>query len=113
MSEFVEYLKETLSVIGPVRARRMFGGHGLFHDDLMIGLVADEVLYLKGDAESAKMFTDKGLEQFEYVKNGKPMKMSYFMAPEEIYDDPDEARKWGSMAYDAALRSKKPKKKAA
>jgi len=111
MSEFVEYLKEVLSGVGDVRARRMFGGYGLFHNDLMIGLVADDVLYLKADGQSAKSFSDKGLEQFEYIKNGKPMKMSYFMAPEEIFDDPTEARKWVSLAYDAALRSRKPAKK--
>lgn len=111
MSEFVEFLKEVLGVLGPVRSRRMFGGYGIFHDDLMIGLVADDVLYLKGDDQSAESFTAKGLSQFEYVKNGKIMKMSYYMAPEEIYDDPEEAKRWASLAYDAALRSKKPAKK--
>ncbi len=113
MSEFVEYLKEVLGVIGPIRSRRMFGGHGVFHNDLMIGLVADDVLYLKGDEKSAEFFTAKGLGQFEYVKNEKTMKMSYYMAPEEIYDDPDEAERWATRAYDAAVRSKKPKKKVA
>lgn len=113
MSEFIEFLKEVLSVMGPVRSRRMFGGYGLFHNDLMIGLVADDILYLKGDDKSAESFTARGLGQFEYVKNGKPMKMSYFMAPEEIYDDPDEAKRWASLAYDAALRSKKPVKRTA
>ena len=111
MSEFVEYLKDVLGDFGDVRARRMFGGYGLFHNDLMIGLVADDILYLKADRESADLFCDKGLEQFKYIKNGKSMKMSYFMAPEEVFDDPVEAKKWASLAYDAARRSKRPAKK--
>lgn len=41
MNEFVEYLKEVFREFGPVSARRMFGGHGIFFDGLMIGLVAD------------------------------------------------------------------------
>lgn len=109
MSDFVDYLAEVFQLFGPIRTRRMFGGHGVYHQDLMFGLVADDVLYLKGDAESAKLFEDKGLDRFEYVKNGKPMKMSYFLAPEEIYDDPDVARIWAQHAYDAARRSKKSK----
>lgn len=109
MSEFVEYLLETFSVFGDVRARRMFGGVGLFHQDLMIGLVADDVLYLKADSESAARFTDKGLTAFEYAKNGKTMKMSYFLAPEEIFDDPDEAKHWATLAFEAACRAKKSK----
>lgn len=113
MSEFVEYLTEVFELFGDIRARRMFGGYGVYHHDLMFGLIADNVLYLKADSESAGFFREKGLEQFEYVKNGKAMNMSYYMAPEEIYDDRDAARLWASRAYDAALRSKKPVKKTA
>ncbi len=111
MSEFVDFLLDTLAVIGPVRARRMFGGHGIYHNDLMFGLVADDVLYFKADKESAPSFLAKNLEPFEYVKNGKPMKMSYYRAPEEIYDDPDEARRWAALAFAAAERARKLKKK--
>lgn len=110
-SEFTEHLVEIFKVFGVVRARRMFGGVGLFHQDLMIGLVADDVLYLKADKESAATFTDRGLTPFEYVKNGKSMNMSYYLAPEEIFDEPEAAERWASLAYDAALRSRKPKRK--
>ena len=109
MSEFIDFLRETLGVLGPIHARKMFGGHGLFHDGLMIGLVADDVLYLKADEQTVPLFLEKGLEPFEYVKNGKPMQMSYYLAPEEIYDDPDEARQWASLAFAAAQRAKKRK----
>ena len=108
MSEFVEYLQEVFERFGSIRARRMFGGYGVYHDNLMFGLIADDVLYLKTDGESSKAFEERGLSQFEYVKNGKTMKMSYYMAPEEIFDDPEEAKLWASRAYDAALRSKNP-----
>lgn len=109
MSEFVEYLKEVLEPFGEIRARKMFGGHGIYRDDLMFGLVADDVLYLKADEQSADLFRRDGLAQFEYVKNGKPMHMSYYMAPESIFDDPDEATHWATVAFDAALRSKNRK----
>ena len=72
----------------------------------MFGLVADDVLYLKADTESEQHFSGRDLEQFEYVKNGKAMKMSYYMAPEEIFEDCSEARKWATLAYEAALRNK-------
>ena len=111
MSEFVDYLTEVFQQFGSVRTRRMFGGYGVYHDDLMFGLVADDMLYLKADEQSAKLFSDKGLDQFEYVKNGKPMKMSYYAAPEEIFDDPEVATVWARHAYEAALRSKKPVRK--
>jgi DNA transformation protein len=51
------------------------------------------------------------LEQFSYEKQGKAFKMSYYMAPEEIFDDPEEAKMWAERSYAAAVRSQKPKKK--
>lgn len=107
MSEFVEYLQEVFELFGPIRARRMFGGYGIYHNDFMFGLVADDVLYLKADDESVQSFRDRGLGQFQYVNKGKTIGMSYYLAPEEIFDDPDEARVWALRAYEAAVRSRK------
>ena len=106
-SEFVAHLTEVFEAFGPIDARRMFGGYGIYHEDLMFALVAYDTVYLKADRESAPRFEDEGLEQFEYVKNGKPMKMSYYMAPEIIFDDPDEAKDWATLAFEAALRSRR------
>lgn len=108
MSEFVDHLSEVFARFGPIRARRMFGGYGVYHDDLMFALVADDVLYLKADERTAALFAEQGLPPFEYEKAGKRMQMSYYMAPEEIFDDPDLAREWAVRAFEAALRSRKP-----
>jgi len=44
MSEYVEYLKEVLELFGPITARKMFGGYGIYHNGLMFALVADDTL---------------------------------------------------------------------
>ena len=110
MSEFTDNLQEVFVLFGAVQARRMFGGYGIFHDGLMFGLVADEVLYLKADGKSSSEFEKRGLGQFGYEKNSKIINMSYYLAPEEIFDDPEEAKIWANRAFDAALRSRKPVK---
>lgn len=107
MSEFVENLQEVFDLFKPIDSKCMFGGYGIYHDGLMFALVADDVLYLKADKKSEKYFLDSNLPPFEYVKNGKTMKMSYFLAPEEIYDDPEIAKQWAVRAFEAALRSRK------
>ena len=110
MSEFTDYLKEVLAPFGTTSVRRMFGGYGVYHDGLMFALVADDVLYFKTDSQSASWFEAEGMDAFIYIKKGKAMKMSYFQAPEAIYDDPDEARLWAGRGYDAALRARAAKK---
>ncbi|MBR9927142.1 MAG: TfoX/Sxy family protein, partial [Gammaproteobacteria bacterium] len=44
--------------------------------------------------------------QFEYEKSGKRVKMTYYAAPEEIFEDPEHAKEWADRAYKAALRQK-------
>ena len=111
MSDYVEYLKEVFSEFGPVQPSRMFGGYGIFCKGLMFALVADDTLYLKADETIAQHFTERELEQFSYEKQGKAFKMSYYMAPEDIFDDPEEAKIWAERSYAAAGCSNKPKKK--
>lgn len=110
MSEFVEYLQEVFQRFGPVHPRKMFSGYGLYHDGVMFGLVADELLYLKTDSSIAHYFEERGLEQFSYTRAGKLIKMSYFLAPEDIYEDQTEAAIWARRSFEVAFRNNKSAK---
>lgn len=103
--KFVTYVVELMQSIGPVRAKSMFGGHGIFLEGLMFGLIADSVLYLKADKETENEFKAKGLEAFTYDKNGKEFKMSYYQAPEEVLENSEEMCSWANKAYGAALKA--------
>jgi DNA transformation protein len=54
--DFTAHCLELLAPAGRARARRMFGGHGLYVDDLFVALVLGDNLYLKADALSAPRF---------------------------------------------------------
>ncbi len=109
--EFIDYLLDLYQVIGPVTAKRMFGGHGIFLDGLMFGLVADRCLYLKADDESAGQFETLGLSRFIYYKKGKPFSLSYYEAPEDALETADSAQTWGNIAFAAAIRGANKKKR--
>lgn len=49
---FASHCVELLAPLGAASAKRMFGGHGLDVDGLMVDLIADEQLYLETDAQS-------------------------------------------------------------
>lgn len=104
-SGFLDLVKDQLSGFGPVTIRRMFGGAGVFIDGLMFGLIADDVLYLKVDAENAAAFTAEGLQPFTYAARGRRTEMSYRRAPERLLDDPEEMREWADSALAAARRA--------
>lgn len=108
MSQFVNSLQEVFERFGRIEARRMFGGHGLYHEGRMFGLVAGDTLYLKTDAESVAHFDRLGLPAFQYLRGGKTMQTSYREAPAEVFEDREEAAAWGRRAWEAALRSGQP-----
>ena len=105
MAGLADSLPEVFERLGRVQPRRMFGGHGLFHEGRMIGLVVRETLYLKVDAESAPHFDALNAPAFCYERQGKKTQMSYREAPADLFDDRELAALWGRRAWEAAMRS--------
>jgi DNA transformation protein and related proteins len=113
MSGAVDHVLELMAEFGPVTTRKMFGAIALYHAGLIFGMVDDDVLYLKGDDVLKPEFEKENLSQFTYEsKSGGRTAMSYWRAPERCLDDGDEMKLWCGKAYQAALRSQKPKTKA-
>jgi DNA transformation protein len=113
-NEFVTHVLDLLEPLGPVSARRMFGGYGIYLDRIMFALVADVALYLKVDDVTRGEFEAAGLEPFEYTKKGKTYRMSYHAAPEDALEDAELLRNWARKAVDAAMRApreRRPRKK--
>jgi DNA transformation protein len=109
MSEFIEFLTEVFLDFGPISARKMFGGYGIYHEGLMFGLVEQDSLYLKADQTTRAHFEARGLSRFSYGRGDKEVSMSYYLAPDDIYDDREAAVVWATLAYQSALRAKSGK----
>jgi len=103
--EFVRYVVELMQIIGPVKAKAMFGGYGIYLEGLMFGLVAGGVLYLKTDNATESEFQDRGLEAFKYYKKGKEYKMSYYQSQEDALEDVEEMCIWTNKAIEVALKA--------
>jgi DNA transformation protein and related proteins len=109
-NEFVEHVVETMREFGPVTAKAMFGGFGLYHEGLFFALIADDTLYLKVDDENRDSFEAAALPAFVYVtKDGDRMAMGYRQAPPEALESPAAMTAWARSGYAAALRAKNRK----
>ena len=111
---FLEFLAEQLAGLGPVSIRRMFGGTGVFADGVMFALVSDDALYFKADESTCGDFEAEGMGAFNYAtKGGRNTIMSYWRAPERLFDEPDEMLAWARKALATAKRAgaeKSPRK---
>jgi DNA transformation protein and related proteins len=95
---------EVLSPLGPVEARPMFGGHGVFLDGAMVALVASAELYLKTDDVNRHLFEAEGLAPFVHRRPGRVVEMSYRRAPEPA-EDWDRLAPFAESAEAAARRA--------
>lgn len=105
-------IRDLLADIGPIRIRRMFGGLGIFTDDLMFALEAEGELYIKADIETASLFEEAGSSQFSFMRaGGQLFRMSYWRLPDCALDDPSEAALWARRGMEAARRAEAKKQR--
>jgi DNA transformation protein len=107
--ELIEHLRDLFEPLGPISARAMFGGHGVYFEGMIIGIVIEDALYLKVDEHTRARFEAVGSAPFVYDLRGKPLAMSYWSLPEDAMDSPQAMRPWAQMAIEAARRKPPPK----
>lgn len=111
-SEHLNYTMECMAFLRGLHVRGMFGGYGIYQDDLIFAIVVNDVLYLKSDAAIKHEFSSRGLQPFTYTAQTKSVTMQYFEAPPDVFEQPEIMQEWTQKALGAALRAKKPPNKA-
>ena len=111
---FAEFLREQLAPLGPIMMRRMFGKTGVFCDGLMFGMVTDNTLYFRVDDDNRAAFAEAAsFPPLNYEKKGSTIDLSFWRAPERLFDEPDELVRWARIALAAAHRVAAKTKRAA
>lgn len=108
-TEFVGYIEDLLYTFSDgIEAKSMFGGYGIYNHGLIMGLVADDMLYFKVNSDTKNIFQSAGSAPFTYVnKKGKEVKMPYYQIPSEILEDRDNLYKYFKLAMTAAIGTQK------
>ncbi len=102
---FGSYLRDLLGGLGPVSLRRMFGGQGLYHEGVMIGLVIGEELFLKTDERTREAFVQADGQPFVFHGKGRLVTTSYWTPPAEAMESAQAMQPWARLACVAAVRN--------
>ena len=100
-----EEIRELFSAFGPVSVRRMFGGAGLYAEDVMFALALGGEIFLKADAETIPALQAEGSAPFVYQAKGRRVVMSFWRLPDRLLDDPDDLANFARAALKAAHRA--------
>ncbi|MBM3599496.1 MAG: TfoX/Sxy family protein [Alphaproteobacteria bacterium] len=112
--DFAEFLREQLAPLGPLTMRRMFGKTGVFCDGVMLGIVAENTLYVRVDDQNRATFKEAEADPpLNYEKRGSTIDLAFWRVPERLMDEPDELVAWARAALGAAYRAAAKRKRVA
>jgi DNA transformation protein len=110
--KYREEVEKKLSEAKMIQTKPMFGGVGIYADDLIFALIAEDKLYFKVDDSNRQDFEARGMNPFYPYESGAPM--HYWELPQGVIDDPKELGVWidkslkVAQAASASKRKKKP-----
>ena len=107
--EYVEYVLDQLSCLGPIAHKRMFGGVGLYFDGLFFGLIDDDIVYFKVDDITRRRYEAARTKPFQPGGEG-PSQSSYYSLPVNVLEDLDQLKAWASEAVEVARHKASSKK---
>jgi len=102
-----EYVLDQLGRVAPaVRGRSMFGGLGIYSNDLFFALADNDVLYFKVDDSNRATFEAHGMGPFRpYGEGGEAM--PYYEVPADVIEDAEALRPWVDAAIAVAASKRK------
>jgi DNA transformation protein and related proteins len=99
-------IEDLFAPVGRVTIRKMFGGYGIYHNQLFIALSHDGMIWLKTDENTCPAFERAGSRAFQYMKKqGGVAVMSFWLLPEICFDDEEELKRFVALAHSAAMRT--------
>ena len=107
---FKEFVLDQLSALPGLRAKAMFGAHGLYSGEKFFAIVDEGRLFFKTDSQSQADYTARGMGAFTYEMKGKVMAMAYHEVPPDVLENAPELVVWARKAI--AIAGAKPKKAA-
>ena len=99
---FKEFVLDQLRALPDLRAKAMFGAHGLYQDEHFFAILDEGRLFFKTDAQSQADYLARGMAPFTYESNGRTRTMSYHEVPPDVLENPIELVEWARRAIQAA-----------
>ena len=109
---YLAFVLDQLQGLDALFHKRMFGGVGLYQDEIFFGLIAGDVLYFKVDQTTRARYEKAGSRAFQPYGEGS-YSMSYYEVPAHVFEDREMILAWARQAVAAALRNRSAKKRPA
>ena len=107
--DYLEHILDALTLCDNIRAKRMFGGYGIYQNSIIFAIIAENELYFKVDESNIDLYKDLNSEPFTFLARGKTISMSYWKVPDEILEDRALLAKYVKLSVLVSAKNKKHK----
>lgn len=101
----LEYVREQMTLVEPVVAKRMFGGAGFYARGLFFALIDDDTVYFKTDDANRADYLAVRSPPFSPFGEAHGA-MDYHELPDQILDNPTKLKIWMEKSIEAAERAR-------
>lgn len=109
-AKLIKDLDAKLAPLGHFHSKRMFGGQGVYLDDVIFGLLFGGELWLRVDDRNRADFEKAGMEPFTYERSdGKQVSITYWSCPPKVLRDGKLLQAWVARSRAASAERKKSK----
>lgn len=92
-------VQHTISALGHIRSRALFGGYGLSIENAMFGMVARGGFYLRMSELCAEQRWMRNAEQLTFTRRGRAIALNYYLVGDSLWNNPAHLREqaWISL----------------
>ena len=94
---YLDFVLEQLAGVRRMSHRRMFGGVGLYSDDVFFAIIDNDTLFFKVNDETRKRYEKDRMPVFAPIP-GKPPMRGYYQVPPVVLEDADGLAGWANEA---------------
>ena len=100
-ASFRDFVLDQLSGVDGLRAQAMFGGVGLYAEDVFFGILAADVLFFKVDDTNRREYETARSSPFKPYAD-RAMTMPYYNVPIGVLEDAVTLGRWAARAVRVA-----------
>jgi DNA transformation protein len=109
--DYLRWVLEQLSGADGISSRRMFGGFGLYRNDVFFAIISDDTLFFKVSDSSRADYETRGMARFRPYRDKPQVSMSYYEVPADVIEDAEECVRWAMRAVAASVAKEKSPRK--
>jgi len=103
-NDFKDFILDQLADLEGVRAKRMFGGFGLYAKskggEVFFGIISGGELYFKTNTETKRRYEKEGSGPF--APSETQVLKNYWLVPADVLENPNDLLEWANEAIGVA-----------